>query len=329
MKLLVYGAGVIGTTYAWKLDEAGHDVTIFVRKEMKKHIEENGFILEYLDTADKKKERVRKAYFPKVTDALSPDDGYELIIAAVKYNQLSGILPDLAENAGEANILFFQNNWSEFDMIEKYVKPENYLLGFPAMVGGGREGNKINCIIFRESYSSTMLGEKDGKRTPRLSRVYKVMKSAGMKPEISDCPVDWLATHYIMQASGIGAFLKAGSYSSFAASRQLIRESIMAHREGLNVCKVRGFDPKKIFMSRMYYFPMFLILPVLSMFYKSETTRMMVEGHMAKGMDEMIDGFYRVLGDGERLGINMPYWEQFKRYVDEYYQRILQTGTSC
>ena len=35
MKILIYGAGVIGCTYGWQLAEAGHDVTLLVRKEQK------------------------------------------------------------------------------------------------------------------------------------------------------------------------------------------------------------------------------------------------------------------------------------------------------
>ena len=31
MRVLVFGAGVIGTVYAWQLSLAGHDVTLLVR----------------------------------------------------------------------------------------------------------------------------------------------------------------------------------------------------------------------------------------------------------------------------------------------------------
>ena len=42
MKILIYGAGVIGCTYGWQLAEVGHDVTLLVRKEQKQLIDEQG-----------------------------------------------------------------------------------------------------------------------------------------------------------------------------------------------------------------------------------------------------------------------------------------------
>ena len=35
MKILIYGAGVVGCTYGWQLSKAGCDVAVLVRKEQK------------------------------------------------------------------------------------------------------------------------------------------------------------------------------------------------------------------------------------------------------------------------------------------------------
>ena len=35
MKILIYGAGVVGCTYGWQLSKAGCDVTVLVRKGKK------------------------------------------------------------------------------------------------------------------------------------------------------------------------------------------------------------------------------------------------------------------------------------------------------
>jgi len=36
VKILIYGAGVIGTSYGWQLAEAGQDVTFLVRQEKRR-----------------------------------------------------------------------------------------------------------------------------------------------------------------------------------------------------------------------------------------------------------------------------------------------------
>jgi ketopantoate reductase len=47
MKILVIGAGVIGTVYAWQLSEAGQEVSVLVRKGKKERLVEDGFCIRY------------------------------------------------------------------------------------------------------------------------------------------------------------------------------------------------------------------------------------------------------------------------------------------
>ena len=42
MKILIYGAGVVGCTYGWQLSKAGCDVTVLVRKGQKEFVQKNG-----------------------------------------------------------------------------------------------------------------------------------------------------------------------------------------------------------------------------------------------------------------------------------------------
>ena len=46
MKILVYGAGIVGSTYGWQLSETGHDVTVLVKKGKKQIIEKTGINVE-------------------------------------------------------------------------------------------------------------------------------------------------------------------------------------------------------------------------------------------------------------------------------------------
>ena len=42
MKILIYGAGVVGCTYGWQLSKAGCDVTVLVRKGQKELVQKDG-----------------------------------------------------------------------------------------------------------------------------------------------------------------------------------------------------------------------------------------------------------------------------------------------
>lgn len=55
MKILIYGAGVVGCTYGWQLSKAGCDVAVLVRKEQKKKMV---FALSVL-TLERKQEKIQ------------------------------------------------------------------------------------------------------------------------------------------------------------------------------------------------------------------------------------------------------------------------------
>jgi ketopantoate reductase len=179
MNILVFGAGVIGIIYAWQLSEAGHDVALLVKPGRKQEIERKGISISCLDKRGPRK-HIETVYHPTLVEDFSPTDDYELILVCVKRNQLNDILPSLAEKAGDADILFLQNNWSGTAEIEQYLAPSRFVLGFPS-VGGGREENGIQCALG----SDTMLGEKDGQITPRLEKIAEVIREAGFKPKLT------------------------------------------------------------------------------------------------------------------------------------------------
>ena len=68
MKILILGAGVIGTTYAWQLSSAGHDVSLLVRKSKREQMDKDGIRIRYRDERKKKSEPMEVAYHPGVVD---------------------------------------------------------------------------------------------------------------------------------------------------------------------------------------------------------------------------------------------------------------------
>lgn len=143
MKILVVGAGVVGTVYGWQLWKAGYDVTLYVRKG--KINEMSHINISCLDKRRRKSSKIRTDYRPKVVDDFSPEDGYNLIVVCVKYNQLSSILLKLSSSAGRAFILFMQNLWSK-ELIDEYLEPDQHIFAFPS-VGGGKIGSNIDCFL--------------------------------------------------------------------------------------------------------------------------------------------------------------------------------------
>ena len=113
MKILIYGAGIVGCTYGWQLSEAKHDVSVLVRKGKKQQIEENGIAIHCTDFRGGQKQIKQTVFRPNVIDELSSQNDFEYIIVSTNNLHLKEVLPILGKSAGKAHILFFQNMWGD------------------------------------------------------------------------------------------------------------------------------------------------------------------------------------------------------------------------
>jgi len=74
MKILVYGAGVIGTLYAARLGSGGHQVTVLARSQRRGDTRQNGLVIEDVPSG------VRSVAAVDTTERLGPDDRSDLAI---------------------------------------------------------------------------------------------------------------------------------------------------------------------------------------------------------------------------------------------------------
>ena len=83
MRILVFGAGVLGSLYAARLHGAGHDVTLFARGDRLTTLTANGVQLEQAMTGVKETVRV------PVTGVLAAENAYDLVRVFVRGDQLA------------------------------------------------------------------------------------------------------------------------------------------------------------------------------------------------------------------------------------------------
>ena len=103
MKILVFGAGVLGCNLARNLFRAGKDVTLLARGSWAETIQKNG-----LRIRDKLSPRVSVTPVPVVTQ-LMPEAGYDVIFVVMRYTQLDSILDTLRASQAK-NIVFVGND---------------------------------------------------------------------------------------------------------------------------------------------------------------------------------------------------------------------------
>ncbi len=136
MNILVYGAGVLGSLYAARLQEAGQHVSLLARGQRLQDTREHGIVLEDVLTGQTTTTHV------KVVEQLGPDDRYDLAVVVMGKHQVPAIFPRLAANKQIPSVLFLHNNAAGPQAMIEALGRERVLLGF-AGAGGKREGHVI------------------------------------------------------------------------------------------------------------------------------------------------------------------------------------------
>ena len=141
MKILVFGAGVLGCNLARNLFRAGKDVTLLARGKWAEEIRKNG-----LRIKDKFSPRVSVSRIPVVSE-LRPEDTYDVIFVVMRYTQLDSILDTLRAN-GTKNIVFVGNN-VRARAISAALPEKNVLFAF-ALSAGDREADRVASIDLKK-----------------------------------------------------------------------------------------------------------------------------------------------------------------------------------
>ena len=141
MKILVFGAGVLGCNLARNLFRGKKDVTLLARGDWAEEIRKNG-----LRIKDKFPPRMSRTPIPVVTE-LKPEDRYDVIFVVMRYTQFGSILETLRAN-GTKNIVFVGNNVCARELAAS-LPEKNVLFAF-ASSAGHRERAYVASIDLRK-----------------------------------------------------------------------------------------------------------------------------------------------------------------------------------
>ncbi|MFC4943369.1 ketopantoate reductase family protein [Pseudonocardia sp. GCM10023141] len=259
VKLLVYGAGVLGSLFSARLHEAGHDVSLLARGDRLAALRRHGVQLAEGDSAT-----VRRLPVPVVEH---PDGGYDLTAVVVRAHQVDAVLESLAGLDGD--VLFLHNWAADAQPLGEVIGLERVLLGFLTS-GGTMDGDVVR---YRASSLLTRLvpmpiGEPDGRTTPRLERIVRELRTVGINAKAEPQMDAWLKTHAAFEVPLGQAVHAAGGPVALAGDPEAIRTMIRLMRQHLaalpNRPVPRGFDALRVL-------PHGLLVAVLRRFLRSST----------------------------------------------------------
>jgi len=310
MRILVYGAGVLGSLYAARLHDADQDVTILARGERLAAIREHGIVIR-----DEATGLMTTSLVP-VIDDLSPDDRYDLVMVVVRRDQLSGVLPALAGSVATPNVLFMGNNASGPAELVAALGRERVMLGFPS-AGGTILDGVVHARVASGRTFPTMIGELDGQTTERAREIAGVLGSAGFRVSIGCCMDAWLKTHAALVVPIAGAIYAAGDdMPRLARTPDLGILAVRAVREGFAALRALDIPIVPTGYSRLMALPEGLLAGYLARVADSERARLMLARHAlaARGEMSMLAAEVRELAT--RAQVEMPAFERLVRYAD-------------
>ena len=131
MNVLVVGLGVIGTTYGYLFQKAGHHVEHLVRQSSTR-ASVSSLEVEILDgRTDPKGSLTRDQY----TVHHQRRTSYDLIVVSVPQGRIAEVMADLRTSGIEGPVLLFCGFWGEREELDRLMAGRDVLLGYP--VAGG------------------------------------------------------------------------------------------------------------------------------------------------------------------------------------------------
>lgn len=252
MKILVFGAGTIGSIYASRLYESNENVTLLARGKNYDDLNRNGISLRNDKTGKLSNHKIR------VANELISSADHDLIIVTVRMDQVQSAIDCLKTINKSTLVLFMMNNSENLEEIQSQLPGMQVLFGFPG-VGGFKNGNTIEYISIKQQ--KTTFGEVGNQKSvPALRKLQTLFESAGFKTAISSHMQNWLITHAIFISCISAAILNFdGDSFKLSEDKNKMKEMIQSIREGFEALESLNIsiEPKNlklIFMKMPLWF---------------------------------------------------------------------------
>ncbi|MCM1135958.1 MAG: methyltransferase domain-containing protein [Clostridium sp.] len=237
MKLLVYGAGVIGCELAHVLKAGGNDVTLLARGEWKETLEKRGLVIRHYLQRKSTTDEI------KVIGCLNHDDEYDIIFVVMQADQVPAVLPMIAANVSRYVVFIGNNPWAEkTENAARADSPVKKEIAFGFMTAGGRRENGQVVSIHVRSHLT--IGGREGELSYGFrERISEAFSGSGCSLTWENKMDAWLKCHIAMILPIV--------YVSYAVDCHLPRASkaqrkatVDATAEGLSLLKSLGYPVK-------------------------------------------------------------------------------------
>ena len=277
MRLLIYGAGVIGTLYARLLFEAGYDTTIYARGKRLDNLLQNG--LRY-----RKGNKVWKANI-NIISKLDDNDFYDFIFLAVRENQLHVALKELKSNHSPT-IVTMVNSLEEYEIWENICGKGRILPAFPG-AGGSFDDDILVASLTPRMIQPTTFSEIDGRTSRRTDQLAAMFKRANIPYQMVNDMHAWQLCHLAMVVPIADAYYEADCPEKVGLERQIMLKTARRIKRNLWVLRKGGVKLLPMKMNLFLYVPVSILSMGLCATFLSNFGNTFMYQHSMKAPDEM------------------------------------------
>ncbi len=277
MRLLIYGAGVIGCLYATLFSKAGYDATLYARGKKLEAFRENGLLYEI-------KAKTYKAEV-RIIDNLEKDDKYDFIFLTVKENQVHTALKELSLNISP-NIVTMVNTLEPYSAWEELCGKGRIIPAFPG-AGGSFDNGILKAALTPRIIQPTTFSEIDGSKTKRLFKLAELLKKSGIPYQIVKDMHQWQLCHLAMVVPLADAYYEAQNPKEVWRECEIMAKTAKRLKRNFNSLYGLGItlSPRKMNIFR--YAPIFILKKGLTIVFRSNFGNVFMYQHSINAPDEM------------------------------------------
>lgn len=305
MKILVYGAGIIGCELAHELCRGKNDVTILARGGWKESIDKKGLIIRHYGQLHTTIDYV------KTIDRLQPNDKFDLIFAVMQYNQVLEIIPQLAKNISQRIILVGNNmspSYCRAQIVDQSLVEKEIAFGFQG-TGGRREKDKVISMHFK--VSMTIGGLTENLSVEFHNSIMRAFEKTGYRLTFEQNMEGWLLSHaaHILPTAYICYILDCNLK---LANKKQICLAVDAVAEAHKVLKKLGYSIRPDGEEKSYIENSRQKQKALYLLVKTPAGKFVISNHCENAVKEMMALDQKFQELNEKAGIPMPAWSMLR-----------------
>lgn len=278
MRILIYGAGVIGSLYAALLSEGGFNTTLYARGKRLERLKKYGLL--YLKNGYVKKANVG------IIDKLEASDSYHYIFLTVREEQVHQALQELKMNRSP-NIVTMVNTIEHYEEWEKICGKGRILPAFPG-AGGSIDDGVLNAELTPRIIQPTTFGEISGKKTEQSRALAQILKICRIPYQIVPNMHNWQISHLGMVVPIADAYYMSNNPVNVYKDKKIMDTTAKRMKDNFRTLSKRG-------ILSPFRFNLFMVCPRpilsfgLKIVFKSDFGDKFMYRHSMKAPEEMRD----------------------------------------